>query len=136
MSSLRAVRSRDYSKVYFVAAELDGPGLSGNGHVAVWATNEIRGYGLTFAVDGYAKQFSGWGEGPGDGFSQSDDGVGAGSSLTPKPLPKRTSRRGNRGATRGNQLPRAAQCSPWPISAYRAKCVSGALGLAGFFRDF
>ncbi len=69
------LRSRDYSKVYFVAAELDGPGLSGSGHIGVWATNEIRGYGLTFAADGYAKQFSGYGEGPGDGFSQSDDGV-------------------------------------------------------------
>src|SRR4051794_16370582 len=33
------VRSKDFSKVYMVAAEIDGPGLQGKGDIGTWATN-------------------------------------------------------------------------------------------------
>lgn len=71
--SLRAVRSEDFESDYFVAAELDGPGLDGNGHVAVWATNKIKGFGVYFVAEGMAKQFSDYGSR--HGFSINDDGA-------------------------------------------------------------
>jgi hypothetical protein len=59
----KAVRSGDYRRVWFVAAEIDGPGIEGSGDVGVWATNSLTEGGLTFAVGGMAHQFSDWGHG-------------------------------------------------------------------------
>ena len=56
------VRSKDFSKVFMVAAEIDGPGMEGRGEVGVWATNSKRAEGLIMAVDGLAKEFSDWGD--------------------------------------------------------------------------
>jgi hypothetical protein len=58
-----AVKSKDFSKVYMVAADIQGAGMEGNGEVGVWATNSLDGTGLIFAVDGFAKEFSDWGHG-------------------------------------------------------------------------
>jgi hypothetical protein len=58
-----AVKSTDFSKVYMVAADIQGTGMEGNGEVGVWATNSLDGAGLIFAVDGLAKEFSDWGHG-------------------------------------------------------------------------
>jgi hypothetical protein len=58
-----AVKSDDFSKVYMVAADIQGSGMEGNREVGVWATNSLDGTGLIFAVDGYAKEFSDWGHG-------------------------------------------------------------------------
>jgi hypothetical protein len=58
-----AVKSDDFSKVYMVAADIEGTGMEGNGEVGVWATNSLDGTGLIFAVDGLAKEFSDWGHG-------------------------------------------------------------------------
>jgi hypothetical protein len=57
------VRSSDYKQVYFVAAELDGSGLSGSGDVAVWATNNIRQTRAVYAVNVFARDFSDWFDG-------------------------------------------------------------------------
>jgi hypothetical protein len=58
-----AVKSKDFSKVYMVAADIQGAGMEGNGEVGVWATNSLDATGLIFAVNGLAKEFSEWGHG-------------------------------------------------------------------------
>jgi hypothetical protein len=58
-----AVKSNDFSKVYMVAADIQGAGMEGTGEVGVWATNSLELGGLIFAVDSFAKQFSDWGHG-------------------------------------------------------------------------
>jgi hypothetical protein len=58
-----AVKSKDFSKVYMVAADIQGDGMEGNGEVGVWTTNSLEGTGLIFAVDSFAKEFSDWGHG-------------------------------------------------------------------------
>lgn len=55
------VRSSDFEKVYFVAAEITGAGM--NGTVGLWATNDPAGAGMIFAVDGLANEFSDWADG-------------------------------------------------------------------------
>jgi hypothetical protein len=58
-----AVKSKDFSKVYMVAADIQGTGMESTGEIGVWATNSLDGTGLIFAVDGLAKEFSDWGHG-------------------------------------------------------------------------
>jgi hypothetical protein len=55
-----AVRSNDYSEVYFVAGDIQGPGLDGDDEIGIWATNSLEGRGLILAADGFAQQFSVW----------------------------------------------------------------------------
>ena len=60
-----AVKSPDFAEVWFVAAEIAGPGIEKGEVVGVWATN--RGAdnsrpGLIMSVDPYAKAFSDWGD--------------------------------------------------------------------------
>jgi hypothetical protein len=50
-----AVKSKDFSKVYMVAADIQGVGMEGDGEIGVWATNSLDGTGLILAVDGLAK---------------------------------------------------------------------------------
>lgn len=72
-----AVKSKDFSRVYMVAADIQGVGMEGEGEVGVWATNSLDGTGLIFAVDGLAKEFSDWGHGDETdaNITQSSDGV-------------------------------------------------------------
>jgi hypothetical protein len=72
-----AVKSKDFSKVYMVAADIQGVGMEGNGEIGVWATNSLDGNGSIFAVDGFAKEFSDWGHGDTTdaNITQSSDGV-------------------------------------------------------------
>lgn len=64
LRSARAVRSADYVRIYFVSAEIDGSGMDGDGEVGTWALNRIDSVaGLIFAVDGFARNFSDWGDG-------------------------------------------------------------------------
>lgn len=59
-----AVRSGAHRSVYFVSADLEGPGLEGPGHLATWAVTALddRG-GLVLAVSSQAKEFSDWPDG-------------------------------------------------------------------------
>jgi len=81
LSKGAAVKSEDFEKVWFVAAEIDGAGgLEGTGEIGVWATNAdpSRGpSGSIFSVDGFAKEFSDWGDGSTTDatLSMSDDGA-------------------------------------------------------------
>ena len=72
-----AVKSDDFSKVYMVAADIQGAGMEGDDEIGVWATNSLDGAGLIFAVDGVAKEFSDWGHGDTTDahITQSSDGV-------------------------------------------------------------
>jgi hypothetical protein len=73
-----AVKSEDFSEVYFVSAEIDGPGMEGDGEVGTWATNSLEpGGGLILAVGGLAHEFSDWGHGEQTdaALSPDDDGV-------------------------------------------------------------
>jgi hypothetical protein len=72
-----AVKSDDFSKVYMVAADIQGVGMEGTDEVGVWATNSLDGSGLIFAVDGLAQEFSDWGDGDTTdaNITQSSDGV-------------------------------------------------------------
>lgn len=80
LSSGQAVRSDDFEQVWFVAAEIDGPGLEGDGDIGLWATNSVPGgspEGLIFAVDAIAREFSDWGAGGATDaqLSTGDDGA-------------------------------------------------------------
>jgi hypothetical protein len=72
LRAARAVRSHDYSTVWFVAANLQGPGLAAREDIGVWATDRLGTSGLTFSGNAVAREFSDWGPGP--GFHLSDDG--------------------------------------------------------------
>jgi hypothetical protein len=72
-----AVKSKDFSKVYMVAADIQGTEMEGDNEIGVWATNSLDGSGLILAVDGLAKEFSDWGHGDTTdvNITQSSDGV-------------------------------------------------------------
>lgn len=62
IESTYMVRSNDYQKVYFVAAQITGPGL--DNIIGVWAiTGDPDTPGMFFSVNGYAHVFSGFGIG-------------------------------------------------------------------------
>ena len=91
LRAIQAVRSADYEQVWFVGAEIQGPGMEGGGEVAVFAVNHIDadfGMVIVSAADGYAEQFTGWGDAPGPGLipgfdpGPSDDGFGAAKDCT------------------------------------------------------
>ena len=71
LSNGQVVRSDDFENVYFVAAQIEGEGMEDS--VGVWATNDPGGDGTIFSAEGFAREFSDWGDGP--GFSPSDDGL-------------------------------------------------------------
>jgi ABC-type glycerol-3-phosphate transport system substrate-binding protein len=81
-----AVKSDDFSKVYMVAADIQGAGMEGDNEIGVWATNSLDGAGLIFAVDGVAKEFSDWGHGDTTDahITQSSDGVSEAKECTAK----------------------------------------------------
>jgi hypothetical protein len=62
-----------------VAGDLEGPGLDGNDHIALWATNRTSatGLGAVFSVDAVANEFSTWTDGrkPSAELSISEDGA-------------------------------------------------------------
>lgn len=54
-----AVRSDAFERLYFIAAEFDGPGLEGSGDVGVWASNRLQGgQGVLMSVSEIAVEFS------------------------------------------------------------------------------
>ena len=72
-----AVRSHDYRRAYFVAAEINGSGMYDGGDVGLWVTNTLDGEQFFYSVNSLALTFSDWGDRyPADAhFSQSDDGA-------------------------------------------------------------
>lgn len=58
LSNGKAVRSPDFKKVFFVAADVTAPGVSG--YSGVWSVNDLQSPGLILAVDGFAQKFTVW----------------------------------------------------------------------------
>lgn len=75
LRAAQAVRSGDHNRLWFIAADIQGPGMEGKGEIGVWATNDLNGPGLIFAVDGLAREFTTWGTAGDPLFSLTDDGV-------------------------------------------------------------
>jgi hypothetical protein len=74
-----AVRSADFQNVYMVALRFMVAGVD-SAQTGVWSTNSIDKVGAAiFAVDGIAKEFTGWTDGDKSSanISQSRDGVTA-----------------------------------------------------------
>lgn len=88
LENMQAVKSADYSNVYFVSAVIVGPGVSGR-PTGTWATNRLDGSGVTYSVDGYANQFSPWGDGGKTqaAFSMSRNGARASADCAKTPSP-------------------------------------------------
>jgi hypothetical protein len=79
LQNAQAVRSDDFEKVYFVSADLQGPGLEGAEDIATFAANNIDGSGLVLSVNAVAKEFTDWFHGDREGaqfhVTMSDDGA-------------------------------------------------------------
>jgi hypothetical protein len=72
-----AVKSGNFENVWFVAAEITGPGILTGQAIGLWAiTGDPDKPGLTFSANPFAVQFSAWGDGSKTDamFSQFDDG--------------------------------------------------------------
>lgn len=75
-----AVRSQDFERVWFIAAEIDGPGIEDEGEVGIWATNadpDGSSLGTVFAVNGFAQEFSTWPAGDSTDAAITEDDHGA-----------------------------------------------------------
>jgi hypothetical protein len=81
LRNAQAVRSDDFQGVYFISAEIDGPGMEGDGEVGTWAKSGplAVGDGLVMSVDSIANELSDWGDGGSSDaqLSMSDDGAEA-----------------------------------------------------------
>jgi hypothetical protein len=70
------VKSRDHEDIYFVSAELDGPGFHDPGDVGTWATTSPGGAAAIYSVDQLAKDHTSWRDGTAvAGLSLDDEGA-------------------------------------------------------------
>ena len=60
LTGARMVRDPEREDTWLVAAELDGPGISGEGEIGVWATDRPDDPATIYSVDPFALQFSEW----------------------------------------------------------------------------
>lgn len=59
LGNLQAVKSNDYSKVYFISGYLEWPGITENKSIATFWSNSITVWeGLKWSVNGLAQEFS------------------------------------------------------------------------------
>lgn len=77
LRAAQAVRSRDHPKAWFVAADIQGTGIDGDGPIGVWATDSLdpsnpRGF---IGAEPIAREFSDWGTGGDNPFGLHDDGI-------------------------------------------------------------
>lgn len=73
-----AVRSNDYERVWFVAAEIIGPGIEPKQAIGLWAINgELDQPGIILSVNGFALEFTEYPDGSATDaqISQFDDGA-------------------------------------------------------------
>jgi hypothetical protein len=72
----QVVKSRDHEDIYFVSAELDGPGFDDPGDIGTWATTSPGGGEAVYSVDDLARGESTWRDGIAiAGLSLEDDGA-------------------------------------------------------------
>ena len=61
LHNAQAVRSKAFKKLYFISAEIDGPGVAEKGDIGTWASNSLQlGGGLIMSVSPMAREFSVW----------------------------------------------------------------------------
>ena len=76
LSNGQVVKSRDHDDIYYVSAELDGPGFQDPGDVGTWATTSPGGAEAIYSVDDLAKGQTTWRDGTAiAGLSLDDDGA-------------------------------------------------------------
>jgi len=79
IQSVWAVRSNDYERVWFVAAEIVGPGIQPKQAIGLWAIpGELEQPSAgAWSVNGFALEFSDWANGPNSdaNLSMYDDGA-------------------------------------------------------------
>jgi hypothetical protein len=78
VENAQAVKSTDYKNVYFIAVDIQGPGLEGTTDIGVWASNVLEpGKGMILSVDAVAAEMSKWpkGENTKAGVTMADDGA-------------------------------------------------------------
>ena len=76
LSNGQIVKSGDHEDIYFVSAELDGPGFQGPGDVGTWAATSPGGAEAIYSVDPLAKRHTSWRDGTAiAGLSLEDDGA-------------------------------------------------------------
>jgi hypothetical protein len=71
----QVVKSRDHEALYFLSAEIDGPGLEDAGDVGTWATENRFGGGAIYAVDALAQEHSDWSDAAEIDASIDEDGA-------------------------------------------------------------
>jgi hypothetical protein len=62
LTNAKSVKSNDFERVYFISADIDGPGLEGPDDIGTWAKSgplQVGG-GLILSVDNVAEEFSSW----------------------------------------------------------------------------
>jgi hypothetical protein len=70
------VKSGDHEDIWFVSAELEGPGFQRPGDIATWATTSPGGAEAIYSVDEIAKDNTSWRDGTAiAGLSLEDDGA-------------------------------------------------------------
>lgn len=77
-NTARAVKSSDFKKLYFIAAQVTGPRLPPPGHIGIWASNSLQaGEGMILSVNWLANDYSVWpnGEQSEAKISISDHGI-------------------------------------------------------------
>jgi hypothetical protein len=76
LSNGQIVKSSEHEDIYFVSAELDGPGFQGPGDIATWATTSPGGAEAIYSVDPLAKRYTSWRDGTAiAGLSLEDEGA-------------------------------------------------------------
>jgi hypothetical protein len=72
----QVVKSNDHADIYFISAELDGPGFENPGDVGTWATTSPGGAEAIYSIDEIAKDHTSWRDGTAiASISLDDDGA-------------------------------------------------------------
>jgi hypothetical protein len=69
--NVHAVKSNDFESIWFISADLEGPGLDGNDDIATWVTTSLDGSGEINSVNSLAVEHSIWAQSK----SMDDDGA-------------------------------------------------------------
>jgi hypothetical protein len=62
LRAVKAVKSKEFTYLYVIAADIQSPGLDGRNDIGVWSTNSLQSDApLIFAVNHLARRSSNWG---------------------------------------------------------------------------
>jgi hypothetical protein len=92
LRDVQGVQSKDYKQVWFIAADIEGPGLSGSSHIGIWSTSSIIAPEVSgrandlYAVNDLARQFTEWGLDVKLPVSKDADGISQATACTMKRL--------------------------------------------------